>query len=456
MHTICFDSTRRLIRNPGLGWVMYVDHFDGDPFPDAQAFWKELEPVIPYIGIFYLRVSWADMEPEEGRYAWLHDENFKAIIHYAVARGIPLAFRVYTDGMSASAQATPEFVRQAGALGYDINPGNGRKQTFWTPFVTDPVFRRALERFVMAFGAFFDRPEFVSYVDGGGLGWWGEMHNLDYLSADEKRDTFGWITGLYERAFRHVLLGVQYGCAFSWDQQDAVLDRGWIIRRDSFGSPRCFTDADRAPLLARWPKNPVFAENCYHHLVTRANWWGGDGFATLRDCLTSVMKHARECHANTLDLRIVQDALSWVRECPDLLDTFAAEGGYRLRPARVEWEEAGPSIRADITWVNDGWGRLPADNPFWREKYRPALALLDGDGKPVHVHVDRGASPSGWIYGQEYRYGYTLDTAALPAGAYTLALALVDTERGNIPAIAPATDAETLAGWLPLGNVVLQ
>ena len=172
-------ASRKLLHNPGTGWVMYIDHFDGDPFPEAEAFWRELEPVIPYISILYLRVSWSDMEPSPGRYAWIYDENFKALTHRALARGIRLAFRIFTDGQNASAQATPEFVREAGALGYEINPGNGVRQTFWTPVVTDPVFRRCLESFVLAFGAYYDRPVYVDYVDAGGLGWWGEMHNMD-------------------------------------------------------------------------------------------------------------------------------------------------------------------------------------------------------------------------------------------------------------------------------------
>ena len=446
-------ASRKLLHNPGTGWVMYIDHFDGDPFPEAEAFWRELEPVIPYISILYLRVSWSDMEPSPGRYAWIYDENFKALTHQALARGIRLAFRIFTDGQNASAQATPEFVREAGALGYEINPGNGVRQTFWTPVVTDPVFRRCLESFVLAFGAYYDRPAYVDYVDAGGLGWWGEMHNMDYLTPAEKEDTFDWITGLYQRAFHHVLLGVQYGCAFSMAQQDALLDRGWVIRRDSFGSPQWFDEGERAVLRARWPRNPVFAENCYHHLVTRAGWWQGDGFATLRDCLTAVLDHARDCHANTLDLRVTQDALAWVRECPDLVEAFGEEGGYRLRPASVRYVRETDTIFTETSWVNDGWGRLPADNPFWREKYRPAYALLREDGSVAAQWVQRWIAPSGWVKGETYTYQSRLSLQGMAPGTYTLGLALVDTEAGCVPGIALAVEDAGPDGWLPVGRV---
>ena len=71
-----FDS---LIRNPATGWMLYDDAL-GD-VAKADEYWKAMdEAARKYASIFYVRWRWAEAEPEEGRYAWLYDENFKALI----------------------------------------------------------------------------------------------------------------------------------------------------------------------------------------------------------------------------------------------------------------------------------------------------------------------------------------------------------------------------------------
>ena len=55
----------------------------------------------------------------EDNFEWInnaeHDENFKALIQGALARGLKLAFRVYIDGQDNIHNGTPDFVREAGA-----------------------------------------------------------------------------------------------------------------------------------------------------------------------------------------------------------------------------------------------------------------------------------------------------------------------------------------------------
>lgn len=55
------------------------------------------------------------MEPEEGKYAWLYDENYKKLIQGALDRGLKLCFRIYNNGQDNLRTGTPDYVRRAGA-----------------------------------------------------------------------------------------------------------------------------------------------------------------------------------------------------------------------------------------------------------------------------------------------------------------------------------------------------
>ena len=51
------------------------------------------------------------MEPEEGKYAWLYDENYKKLIQGALDRGLKLCFRIYNNGqdnLRASSTTSPK------------------------------------------------------------------------------------------------------------------------------------------------------------------------------------------------------------------------------------------------------------------------------------------------------------------------------------------------------------
>ena len=79
-----------LIRNPASGWTLYDDA--NDYVAQANTYWNQQGAAAEkYASIFYWRSRWSELEPEEGKYAWEHDENFKALIQGALDRGLKLA-----------------------------------------------------------------------------------------------------------------------------------------------------------------------------------------------------------------------------------------------------------------------------------------------------------------------------------------------------------------------------
>ncbi|MFD0716536.1 discoidin domain-containing protein [Paenibacillus sp. GCM10027626] len=442
-----------IIKNPAMGWAMYVEEFSG-PLIDADTYWQAVDPYRDAASILYIRVPWSRMEPAEGAYAWNVDENYKKLVDMALERKLKLAFRIVVDSQDVHMQATPQFVFDAGAEGVAAasNPN------FKTPYVTDPVFRQKFENFVAAFAKQYDNPDVVDYIDGGSLGWWGEMYTFNQkMSAEEKEDTFKWISNLYAGEFKHVLLGMQYGNSFELRLQDWALDeQGFMIRRDSYGSPVYFPRAAQDLINTHWPKVPVFAENCYQSFVSWPESCDGNT-RPIHDMLARVVDDALYTHANTLDLRHPEDVKEWVTNHPDLVEQFALQGGYRLVLDDVAYPAAmlsGQSYPLYHSWKNAAAGKLPNDVPNWGHKYKVAFALLDRmTGSPVYMSIDE-AEPADWIKGQNYNYTGKLDLNGIPGGTYELAVAIVDSSKQNKPAIRLAVkDIMTEDGWYKLGAI---
>lgn len=446
------DHTR-IIRNPAMGWVLYIDAFsmfEIQAFPDAEEYWEMQDENVEMASIFYLRVPWSIMEPQEGKYAWQADENYRRTIQMALERGLKLAFRVYVDSRDAFMQATPQYVFDAGAKGY---ANHEHREDYLTPHLYDPVFQEKLENFVKAFAAEYDDPTRVDYIDAQGLGFWGEMHSIGPMRNAQKKEIFEWITNLYSDCFKHVLLGQQYGQnSFKKAYQDwALREKGYVIRRDSFGSPIWLKKSQKKQILEHWPRVPVFAENCYHGFKWREEWYQGDGFPTLHSMMQRVIEDAEELHANTLDLRYPQDASLWTETAPELVRYFALHCGYRFALTEIEYPS---TVKIDElttvkhVWRNDGFGMLPNNNSNWNYKYKLSFALLDQVTGDVEHQIIATAEPSEWVGKQVYQYETELLFKNVHPGKYDFAVGIVNRNNDDKPEIELAIKGEqTREGW---------
>lgn len=458
------DRTSR-IKNPGRGWCLYVDAFravlpqgrgDDSGVPPYSAYWDQMDGsgASSWADILYVRVPWSELEPCRGHYAWEENRNIRGLIDGATQRKLRLALRVYVDSRDGYRQATPDYVRQQGGKGR-LDPESG----LWSPFLDDPIFQQAFEQFLAALAVRFDDADQVDFIDGQGLGWWGEMHHL-LLDVDDDRtlaEVYRWVTLAYLHRFQHVLVGVQYGGG-NPALSDWALAQGAVVRRDSLGSPLWFTVEDRAAILQHWPQVPVFAENCYHHLVTRENWWRGDGFSSVRAVLERVYEHARDVHANTLDLRVAEDAKVWMHAGRDLVEAFALHAGYRLALTQVMVAgtlRGAHTARISHMWANFGFGKFPGDRHGWRGRYYPAFCFWsETAAEPEAMTRLPDIDPSAWIAESEYRYAS--DIAVPPkAGTYRLMATLWDGTK-NAPASIRLAHASPEQGWYRLGTVVVE
>ena len=159
--------------NPRMGWKL---NFYSNILSNYGS---RLEPSdtlddFPGVSVAYLRVPWAYLEPEEGKFNWaLLDTPAQRWI--ADGKRIALRFTCSENWMK---YATPEWVREAGAKGTYYRYGRGRVEEGgpWDPFFDDPVFLEKLDAFLAAAAARYDGNPNVDFIDVGTFGLWGEGH----------------------------------------------------------------------------------------------------------------------------------------------------------------------------------------------------------------------------------------------------------------------------------------
>ena len=119
-----------------MGWTL---HYYSDLI---ENYGSELAPSdtvddFPGIGAVYLRLPWAFLEPEEGKFTW---ETFDTPAQRWIDNGQQVCLRV-TAMESWMYHATPRWVFEAGAKGYDVNG------VIFEPEYEDPVFLEKVENF---------------------------------------------------------------------------------------------------------------------------------------------------------------------------------------------------------------------------------------------------------------------------------------------------------------------
>lgn len=470
-------DTDRVIRNPLNGWVMYAtgnlttDMFNAYDKMEVPSLDAEVR-VSDYANTLYLRTSWTLFNPEENVYGWDVNDGFKWIINYAKERGLKLAFRVVVDSRDKPYDFTPEFVRDAGAEGFESKSGN---RTVWSPYCDDEIFQAKYEKFMKAFGERFDNADEVDFIDGYGLGKWGESHAVAYKDPANREKVYEWIIDLYLANFKNVPLAINYhrliGTPDSWASVDAdserlldyAVERGYILRHDAFGMTDYYPEWEKNYAKKWLYKRPILMEGGWIVYKKHHNY-GKDsrGYQTPFDVRKGEFDDSKEAHVNTMDFR-VGETNTWFNsaEIYRLVEEFISEGGYRLVPDLVTLPTQivkGESIIIAHQWQNLGWGYCPTNIPQWEGKYKVAFALLDDRNNPVKIFVDEQTKLHEWIKGKETAYTFSLMMNNVPVGNYTWAVGIVNTKKSNAIGInlSASLDITTEAGWVTLVSVQIK
>lgn len=479
-------SSSKAVLNPLSGWVMYAGANMDPSYWDKEVYVSEEGrnvKIIDYASCCYIRTKWSVFNPADGQYAW-NDPNSSLykMIHGAWDRGKTIAFRIVVDGRDQGAN-TPQFVFDAGAKYAVENPKYPDRKT---PMPQDPVFQKYYEKFIAAFAKEFNDPDKTAFIDGYGLGKWGEGHSVAYDETNVngvddntetvKREVLDWITKLYAKHFTKVPLVINYhrvlGQPVSSGKPNPnseslvalAVENGYCIRSDAFGMNNDswgYTAWERAIADKYRYKVPIIMEGGY--IVSSHSYWN-DGAGYRKDHPEDVRQGeydaSAEAHVNMMDFRVGDETESWFRNAYSLVKKFMAEGGYRVYPDRVivpETAKAGSTVKLGSRWRNMGWGYLPNNLKQWNFKYKVAYALINTSGKAVQVWVDKECEPSEWVESKANSYTFETSAINVPAGKYFWGIAIVDTTKDNKPGIAlPLNNETTAEGWVKVHSVKVE
>ncbi len=392
-----FHEVDTLFANPGQGWMSQQrSPRDGPRFPCS---------------VVYIRFNWADAEPAEGNFNWKLIDD---VIAAWKPRGAAVAMRVMTCNAHSSGYYTsPKWLFDAGCKSFEYlvggdDPTSGGKRVLRIePDYADPIYLEKHGAFLKALGERYDgRPE-VEFLDIGSYGVWGEWHTQHPAPLAVRKQ----IVDLYLRAFRKTPL------VFMSDDAEVLnyaLAHGTGFRRDGVGSPWHEQNwigskkyAGVAGMAETWKRALVVFE-----------WFGDYAYLQSRqwpfDAAVDFMLNNHVTLINDNIGRVPPEAMPQ-------LEKLARLAGARFVLRELAHEKnvkRGTPLSLQMKWANVGVGKL-------HHSYALRLYLLDGTGQPV-LTAEAKADPRDWLPGEHSVTESLPIPAALEAGDYPVALALVD------------------------------
>jgi len=374
------DDGRALV-NPGMGWVMHY-YDNGARYGTTIATGDDLR-WFPGCSVVYLRLPWAHLEPEEGKFNW---NCIDTPAQQWIARGGQIAFRITCS--ETMKEATPEWVARAGAktIRWNWPTGPAPDGKYWECVPDDPVFLEKFGNFLAAFAKRYDgRPE-VAFVDVGSVGVWGEGHTSRTikLSQEETQRIVKLHIDLHLRHFRRTLImanddftgsnAIQTSPAMEY-----ALEKGLGWRDDSIMVDKIFWFHERQA-AGFWPKHPVVIEPGHYHVVKQRGFWSGETM------LASIEAHHASFYSIHGDPKVFLD------ENRAAVDAANRRLGYRFQARRIVYpsrikvatdSEKDSPFKASFAFANAGVA------PCYRSVF-PCLTLKTAAGGIATVLADGG------------------------------------------------------------------
>lgn len=168
--TVTLKDNGKALTNPGMGWNQAYYTFDGVVVPQGD----DASDILDWLpcDIVYFRLSWAKIEPEEGKFNWKIIDD---VANEWTAAGKRLAFKFYTNFLwdHSEKQATPLWVKDAGAKGVYLDHDGNHANDSWMANYSDPILMEKLGNFYKAVAEHFKGKE-IEFIELGSIGRVGE------------------------------------------------------------------------------------------------------------------------------------------------------------------------------------------------------------------------------------------------------------------------------------------
>ena len=434
------------LANPFCGWGIWA----GPRFLDGRQFSLDYNTVdfgddAPLFSYVLVDWMWADLEPVENEFNW---RELDAVVRFWQRRGKQLQVRLWvtTDpGWNGAAgnKACPDWLWKAGVKFHAYKAEGGVEQK--CPAYADPSWDKEylprLKRLLTAYRQRYDQPgSSVSVNHVMGYGDWGEWHTMwshyPWPDRKTKREVLLKIIRTYLDLFapgaEEKAALPHLGVAHVYDEDcggDTDLDEALKRQALDFAIGKGFTMSRNGYIdgLSGWPQNLIQRYWSTNPMIAEGNWT----YDQIKDHKThgSMTEHVDafiKWHSTYAHLYM--HAASYkrsLREDKVELERALRPGGigYRFVPLSVTWEDRltpGETMTLKQKWVNR--------NVSWCPKpYRLKLYLTNAEGLTVFSGTDQEFDPRSWVAGKVYDRTSSFRLAKeLPAGEYTMRIALVD------------------------------
>ena len=373
-------------------------------------------------------ISWKELEPAEGKFAFEAWEK-KAWDH-ARAKDKHVVLRVYVDYPSKPS-GLPDWLRAQGVQETSYRDYGGGK----SPDYNHPKMVQAMERLIAAMGRRYNSHPRVAFIQLGLLGFWGEWHTYPHAKLFASEATQHRVLRAYQKAFPDKQLMARYadgvlakynGIGFHDDMFPEDTDNGkdWSF----------LARMRRGGHAAGWKQNVVGGEMVPH----AAKKWLGLQWAHTQEMV-------RRSHFSWIGpYGPALDADVSVR-LKDRSDELVRRMGYQFRLTEIRHSKrvpGGAACSVVVRGINEGVA------PFYYP-WPVQLVWLNGQGQVLSV-VKLQEDIRTWLPGP-----FELKTSLkVPknAGAYQLGLGIIDPWKQK-PAIRFANEIASREGWAILGRV---
>lgn len=338
-----FEKTEEIFGNPLMGY--------------APCAWNS--EVEDDISLLYMDITWAELEPEEGQYAWESIEKENQLKRWREeGKHIILRFVCDVPGKEQHMDI-PEWLYEktdhAGTW-YNIELGSG-----FAPDYNNEQFIQYHIKAIQALGEHFGQDSLISYVELGSLGHWGEWHvsyidGIQRLPEESKRNQYvsAWTNAfpeamlLMRRPFSHAS---KYGMGIYNDMAGEPHETEAWFREIQNGGEFNQTDEKDVivPMIDFWktaPSGGEFTSSLSMEEMLDKN-------------LTQTVELIRESHTTFLGPNIAD------KEYLQGYKTILKNMGYRLWISEAAFSKDIKGAELQLSWENDGVAPFYKDWPVW-------------------------------------------------------------------------------------------
>lgn len=463
-----------VLHNPDMGWVLYENYaLDQDPHGSSTLVTLP-EEKFTGVDTVALMFSWQDVERQPDQYDF---SKIDFAYDYWTQRGKASQLRMSATSLMWWANRTPPAGK--GAPGYvreHLSSSEKQSRTldgvhYDVEDIGNAYYLERLARFLRAVDAHFSDARPVTLVDLRGFGLWGEWHSgFKHQDLEQRREALKKVVDAWCDSLPHRPLALSasydpdgpkelyeggthefeekftshYQDFLSYSAFDYALTKPDItFRRDGCGGAVHSNERKLIEQAFGAGRGPIFAEFVDGYSQSKV---GGEKWLRWK------IDDALSLHPNYVNLLGWQagDALTFMREQPELVEFGMRKMGYRFVPVSVSYPAAtktGAELELQAEWVNRGVGRPLRDYEFVAELVRPdksAAAKANGGVLPTRE----------WVANEKYTTDISLKFADAATGEYDLAIGLFD--RQTARAIELPLENRTSSGLYQIGKISIR